>query len=217
MPITEEQRQQRRKFIGGSDIAALLGYSPFGNPISVWESKVKELDKKETTALKIGNLLEPIVLKLAEEDLQSPVLEHPTITHGNMAVNIDGYCGAGWLYRQKPQAEECLLEAKTAGFAGPPMEDWSGRAGTDQVPPRIALQCMYQLHVVRAAGIFPKAKICWVPIVTGHDGKGYRKFRIQYSPALGNRLEAIATHFWKKWVETNVEPPAIINWNMELS
>lgn len=60
----EEWLSYRRKSIGGSDAAAILGLNPFSSPYSVWADKLGYLpDKEDTEALRIGRDLEDYVAK----------------------------------------------------------------------------------------------------------------------------------------------------------
>lgn len=216
MPITAGQRLIRKAFIGGSDIAVLTGHDRYRSPVNVWKSKTEEAtEDKESHSMLIGNILEPAVLKYAEHYLESPVMPHETIIVGRAGVNLDGYCEAGWKYRNKAVERPCVVEAKTTGFNGPPLDDWSGRALTDNVPARVLIQCQYQLALFNE--YHPGgADIAWVCLLSGHDAKGFRMFKINYSESLGKRLVRIANHFWEKWVAPKIEPPQAINWLEEL-
>lgn len=54
---------QRSKGIGGSDAAALLGYSPYSNNIDVWKDKALGIKKefKQTDVLERGHKFEPLI------------------------------------------------------------------------------------------------------------------------------------------------------------
>src|SRR5699024_6188096 len=59
-----EWLEQRQKGIGGSDIAGILGLSPWSSPIKVYQDKIGELPPtKETEVMYWGNVLEDIVAK----------------------------------------------------------------------------------------------------------------------------------------------------------
>lgn len=53
----DEWRENRKKFIGGSDIAGVLGASPWATPFSVWCSKFG-FEKKDTKSMKYGREME---------------------------------------------------------------------------------------------------------------------------------------------------------------
>ena len=60
----EEWLFARRAGIGGSDIGALLGASPFTTPLDVWVSKTMDDITPENEAMRVGSLLEPGVIAL---------------------------------------------------------------------------------------------------------------------------------------------------------
>lgn len=71
MPITEWQRAQRKGHLGASDIAAILGVSPYGSALSVYLEKTGELEQQDKPAkwLAAGNAMEDAVLAYASEEL----------------------------------------------------------------------------------------------------------------------------------------------------
>lgn len=59
-----EWLEQRQKGIGGSDIAGILGISPWSSPIKVYQDKIGELPPtEETEVMYWGNVLEDVVAK----------------------------------------------------------------------------------------------------------------------------------------------------------
>ena len=57
----EDWLQVRRAGIGGSDIAGILGISPFSTPLEVYAEKVMEIQSEESEAMHWGNMLEPVI------------------------------------------------------------------------------------------------------------------------------------------------------------
>ncbi len=65
---------ERSTYLGASEMAGALGLSPWDDPISVWERKIGEApEKPESFRMKLGTLIEPIVGKLASEQLGVPL------------------------------------------------------------------------------------------------------------------------------------------------
>lgn len=53
----------RTKTIGGSDVAAIMGLSPWRSPLDVWREKaLGEADERDTPAMRAGVRFEPIIL-----------------------------------------------------------------------------------------------------------------------------------------------------------
>lgn len=62
--------ERRRHGLGGSDIAKVLGVSEWGSPWTVYVDKVGAvpLDEESTEWQRLGQLLEPVILSLYQED-----------------------------------------------------------------------------------------------------------------------------------------------------
>lgn len=88
--LTDEQKKNRREYLGGSDVAAVLGVEgAFGGPWRVWRSKVAEVvDEIDPDLALVGNELEPVVIELAARRLGMAIadgpaaLRHPTAPLG---------------------------------------------------------------------------------------------------------------------------------------
>lgn len=94
MPLTPEQRAERRTGIGGSDVAAVLGRHPTRTALSVWLSKVYDTDEDAGERAEAGNRLEPVIREWAADLLGESVsvpagtLRHPSCPV--MLANLDG-------------------------------------------------------------------------------------------------------------------------------
>ena len=70
----EEWLEWRRKGIGGSDVAAIMGISPFRTARDIYYDKLKIVSVEEEdefddswVAKEMGNLLEPLVAKIFQK------------------------------------------------------------------------------------------------------------------------------------------------------
>lgn len=84
--------QERRKYLGASEVAAVCGLCPFGSPLTVWASKKGLGDEIDSDATEFGRRFEaPLLAYYAEKTkatLTTPgVLYHPR--HRWMAANLD--------------------------------------------------------------------------------------------------------------------------------
>jgi len=64
--ITEQQRIERRNYIGGSDAAAILGLSPYNTAVTLWMEKTGQTETTDDTPSEPaawGNLLEDVVAR----------------------------------------------------------------------------------------------------------------------------------------------------------
>src|SRR6185503_5563664 len=111
MPITKEQKEMRRKYIGSSDCAAILGLDPFRTQADIYYEKTGQLDKKEivTDVTEVGNWCELAVLKWFAEKKNLTIDTQGFRVHENgiMAANLDAL-----VVDDPTQA----VEAKTTGI-----------------------------------------------------------------------------------------------------
>lgn len=97
----------RRKGIGGSDVAALLGISPWRTARDLYFDKLNivavEDNEDNWVALEMGHLLEPLVAKIFQHRTGYKVYQIVVVPAPTVFVDA-GRCGlfcgiAGWQYR----------------------------------------------------------------------------------------------------------------------
>jgi len=125
----------RRKGIGGSDVAAIMGLSPYRTPLDVYLDKIGEgADQPDNTAMKFGRLLEPVLLDLYQQETGQVLIPvavnycHPQ--HDWMRASLDGATSTR------------IVEIKTARSG----DAW-GEIGTDQVPDYYLTQVQHYMMV----------------------------------------------------------------------
>lgn len=198
MVISTEQLEQRKHFIGGSDVAAIFNEHPYKSRYDVWADKVGILMDAEpaSLAMRVGTALEPGILDLAEDEL-GPLTrgEHligPADSH--LGVNLDGRTGDG-----------IPVEAKTAAFGSLPDSKW-GEEGTDQVPNFVILQCHAQM-------VCCDKGLCWVPaLVSGQ----YKLYRLERDEDLVVTMLEKCHRFWEDLVIPKI-PPANSGPSMDIA
>jgi len=107
----------RRKGIGGSDAGTVLGVNAYRSRLSLWKEKVGVPDEpvEETTAMRMGTLLEPIVIRLFEEQSGKTVHRVHSVLQSRdpdlpfVLGNVDG----------RIVGERAGFEAKTSASAEP--------------------------------------------------------------------------------------------------
>ena len=154
---TAKWADERRRRIGASEIAAVLGLSTFASPFSLWWSKQNEWDYEQTMAQRLGHDLEPIIGGLFAERRPDLLVcrpawslwRHPTFDVASCSPDflaVAGVTGRVWI-----EPVECKSDE-----GGP---DW-GKPGTDEIPEHHRMQVLWQCgvlgaprgHVVRVAG-----------------------------------------------------------------
>lgn len=92
--LTETQREERKKGLGGSDAAAVIGWSRWKTPYDIWRIKTQYVEEPTTEAMQRGIELEPHVRELYEKETGNKVnvveniLKHPK--HNFIIANPDG-------------------------------------------------------------------------------------------------------------------------------
>lgn len=173
--------------LGASEIAAILGLSPWTTAYEIWARKTGRLvEDKQSKAIEAGRRLEEAVLDWAEEHLGpiqrcveclipgTPIVCHPD----------------GLTQDHQP------VEAKTSGITGPLYGEW-GEPGTDEIPDYYLVQALVQLEAT-------KGDLCYVPALLG--GRGFQLFRVLANKALQAEIIERALHWWREHVEKDKPP-----------
>lgn len=196
MPITAEQRAERKHHIGSSDMAAILGLDPFRTAYDVWLQKKGRLidDSPEEPDGRdpryAGNRLEGGVLDFAEDRLGPLIRNCPRKVEGTpLMVNTDALVAA----TSDP------VEVKTVGLFGRLRDDeWWGEDGTqNQVPDRVIVQA----HAHMLAW---DRDVCHVPALIG--GRGFVLLSVTLDHRIIDVICRRAADFWQKNVLADVPP-----------
>lgn len=177
---------ERRTGIGGSDVAAILGLSPWKSPLEVYLDKIGEApEQDDNAAMAWGRALEPLIRQAYEAQTGRTILVptasyvHPQ--HSFMRANLDGEI-----------PDECLgFEAKTARTG----EGW-GEPGSAEIPDAYALQVQHYM-LVRGYVAFD------VAVLIG--GSDFRTYTVPADPDLQAMLVDAETAFWQQ-VEARIPP-----------
>lgn len=128
---------ERRTGIGGSDAAAVCGVSRWATPLDVYLDKLGERDDNQTTEMRRGSLLEPVVRQMYADEtglqVRVPRGIRRSKKHAFMLANLDG---------EVVGPEERLVEIKTASSDA----EW-GDPGTDDIPVEYQFQVQHYLAV----------------------------------------------------------------------
>lgn len=137
--LTDHDREIRARRIGASEVAAVLGISPYADatPFAVWARLTQGYQRPEAPELTAGTYLERAVADWYADQHASQVV----VTHSTGTRHPDH----DWL-SATPDREVCdgsaswLLECKTDRD-----RDAWGTPGTDQIPAHVAAQVQTQL------------------------------------------------------------------------
>lgn len=189
--------EARRTRINGSEIAAVMGVSPYESAFSLWHRKAGSLSDVETTDVMYwGTQLEPVIRdEWNRRHMDCHAAETGQWCHRDR--DWQGGSPDGLIYplivdfdEQPPTA---LLEVKTARYS----DEW-GVEGTDEIPVQYRAQTLWYLDVF---GI----ELCHVVVLIA--GSEYREYTVRHDAAETAEMRRQARAFLDT-LEAG-QPPAI--------
>ena len=180
---------ERRKGLGGTDAAPILGLSRFRGPADVYMEKLGlSAPLVQTEAMEWGNRLEAAILvKYGEEQRckvrkNKRVQRHPQYPW--MLAHIDGWVDSAG-----------IVDAKSAGLWS--VNEW-GEQGTDQVPDDYRLQAVHYMAVC-------DREFCDFALLVA--GQKFRLYRVVRDQEIEDALIEAERAFWHDHVLAKVPPP----------
>lgn len=187
--------------LGGSDVAGILGLSPWQTPLSIYARVVAALEGRRLPEDALGyqmrgNVLERAVLELYAQKTGARLLPGPKLTHPSMPfvrASLDALAERDGVI---------VADAKTVAGG---MRHHFGEEGTDQVRQDILFQMQIYVgigmktgHVTRPAADVP---------VLGLNGADSVVFTVGFDAELFSMLEASLERFWVDHVLPRRPPP----------
>lgn len=186
---------QRRRYIGGTDIAAITGISPWSTPLSVYLDKIGESEPQtETLAMRRGRYVERFIAREFIRTHPDFVVDlHPepiVVDFGFPAgASLDG------LVRVRRQKQIVgVFEAKSTAA-------WNARgfdAMTGDMPDQYFVQCQWYMRVAD----LDRAYLC----VDAGEADRLRVLIVERDDEIGDRLVAAGAAFWQDHVVPRVPP-----------
>ena len=200
MLINQDFSVDRTKYIGGSDIGAILGLSRFRSPLEVWMEKTgKETKQLDSLPLRFGSFAEEFVaseyaratgFKLIHDE---SIYIHPE--HAFMCAHMDRFVLEGGAANSTPTPTR-ILECKTAHpFSA---SDW-GEVGSDEVPMSYLCQCIWYMAIT---------SINQVDLAVLFGNSDFRIYTMNRDLGLENTILEKASLFWNDYVLKDTPPPA---------
>lgn len=190
--MTEAERalwlEDRKKSIGGSDAAAIIGLSKYATPYTVWADKTGKLPPQEDNeAMRQGRDLEDYVAKRFCEETGKRVKRH------NQIIRNDKYPFAHATIDRKVIGEDAGLECKTTTTLN--LKQFKN----GEYPDNYYVQCV---HYMAVTGL----KRWYLAVLV--LGKGFFVYTIERDEDEINALMNAESDFWNKYVVTDLPPPA---------
>jgi putative phage-type endonuclease len=181
----------RQKYIGGSDVAAILGISPWRTALQVWQEKTTpragDDDKPIFTR---GKRMEPYVIDLLAEECGLVIVargnRYRDPEHPFLCAEIDAETD-----------DATNIEIKTVNPFN--AKEW-GEEKSDEIPIHYAAQAMHGLMVTGRA-------VCIFGVLIGSDD--FRTYRIDRDDETIAGIRAKEIEFWQS-IQTD-NPPAPVN------
>jgi len=181
----------RARGIGGSDVAAICGLSPWKSAVQVYLEKVgAAVDQEENSAMRWGKLLEPVIAEQFSRETGMPIRRMPAILqHPEQDWALANF---DFLLSDPREKEPGILEVKnTSAYLAHAWED-------DVAPEHYTLQLQWYMHVTGLTwGYF-------APLIGGN--RLLTDKRMEYDAELVEPMVKICQDFWQMVVLKT--PPA---------
>ena len=192
--------------LGGTDIGAILGLSPYKTPLELWSELVsgEQPASRDLIHLRFGQHAESFIASEYERatnlftTVHSPTLFHKK--HGFMFGHVDRFV------LETPDTPavvdgtitaDKLLECKTSSAFS--KNDW-GEPGTDQVPPLYLVQCAWYMAIT-------ECQSADLAVLIGNSD--FRVYTIERDMELEGLILSHAQHFWHEHVLGKKPPEPI--------
>lgn len=184
--------RDRKRYIGSGDVASIIGLCRYRNALHIFNQKLGLEQKNQNNAMKMGLMLEPLVLKLAEDTLNIKIKENQPFFKHDIYDFLGGTADA---------ITECgiLLEAKTTRHA----TDFTN----DTIPDNYMIQVQWLLGLSK----LKKAFLC---VLIG--GQDFKTYPIYADENLFSKLINLCVNFWQRHILTMTPPEIEKKINKEL-
>lgn len=187
MGFTKEQLEERKRGIGASEAAAVLGLNPYRTPLEVWMQKKGLIETIETPAMRLGTRLEPVIAEMYQEATGLELATTRTILYPKNPII---FATPDRIVKGRHKG----LEIKTANARM--AEQW-GEEGTDEVPHYYLIQCILCMAVTDLQEWDLAALI---------GGSDFRIYTIHRDIGLENAIIERLLEWWETYVVGNQEP-----------
>lgn len=202
----EEWLKIRQEGIGGSDVASILGHSPFRNAKDIYKSKIEDVEQITNEAIEFGNDFEPIVFETFKAKYKEfyEVLDYKDTMFRNiwnpfLQASLDG------VLVNKQTLEVGILEIKTMQER---KSKWYDSYGNKSVPQYYLDQAIHYFNTTNANYIVFYTLINYKNSSIDKDME-YLTPRVYYRKDiqdLCNKTLEECKNFWNNNVLKRVEP-----------
>lgn len=188
--LTKKQLMERKKSIGGSDVAAILGFSPWKTALDVYlektTNKIIENNINVDDPRYWGSIHEESIIKAYEIKTGNEVKKIDTIYDKDidfLSANLDGFT-----------SNRIVIEAKSSSTT----KGW-GEEGTDQIPPYYLCQVAHYSRIADSSH-------AEIPVL--FFGNKLKIYRYERNIDLEEKIKNKLIDFWTNNVIKKIKPNA---------
>jgi len=190
--LTKEQLIERKRGLGGSDAAAVLGLNPYRTPLDVYLEKRDEVEPAD-----LSDVI-PVQFGIHNEDFVGLLYERHTGAKLVKPRAIRRHKRYPWMlgnFDRLIKGTRQGLEIKTASSRQ--AHKW-GQPGTDQVPEEYLMQCLHYIEVSGYGG--------W-DLAVLIDNADFRIYHVERDAELSEMLIEAERDFWQRVLDGNPPDP----------
>lgn len=195
--MNQQWLAERKKCIGASEAAAIMGESKWATPFSVWAAKVHDIDViEETERMRIGKALEPVIADLFSDWAEQNIGEYCYLEGDGETLFTSVHhpfiaCSPDKIVCKRNGDVIGILEIKTTD--GRNLADW-----IDAPPLYYQIQVQQQLYVMNMTR-------AWIAVLIG--GNEFRVYPCKRNDVFIKALVNEEVRFWNDHVLTKIAPP----------
>ena len=180
----------RTKSIGGTDISAIVGMNPFKSAFDVWLEKTgQSVPKEETLQMKLGKLMEPIVVELYDEQRDQKDGDIRNTKKVYVSHTRDWQTGT---------PDRLILGIPYNGFEAKTTSSYNASEWADgAVPPAYQLQCHWYMNILDSE---------WWDIGCLIGNQSFVCTRLYRDKELEAELVTAGERFWQENVLKEIPP-----------
>ena len=184
-----EWHEARRLTLGASEVAAVLGLSPWQSPLSVWRTKMGVPNEIPEDLAYFGHALEPVIARWIED-------KHPEV-----GMIGDGFAARSvnhsWLSASPDRTATDPHEGGVIPVELKTSSAYSRKSWDDGVPDYYRVQSIVQQGILGA-------QFGWLAVL--HGGNSPELYRIPFDVTVWEQITRITGEWWETHVVGGVAP-----------
>lgn len=190
----------RRRGLGGTDSAAIMGLSPWRDPVDVWMEKIGHpmwRPKPETPAMRWGKILEPVIRVQYTIDTGIDVVPWlPRLSFDEPEVAIWAPDG---IHFGHPDGAARVQSGLDTGI-------WEGKTSSTPADWEQGVPVYYLVQVQQYMDITESA---WADVTVLLPGGDFRTYRIEADPIWQYEIASFGQSWWQQYVDGKTPPAPV--------